>query len=79
MRKETERQGVPVMGDCKQCTGRGFERIPSTVAHRAISQITDSISPATWEKSGKQFYETLIGKLETEESWANVALNKVTA
>lgn len=79
MRKETERQGVPVMGDCKQCNGRGFERIPSTVAYRAISQITDSISQATWEKSGKPFYETLIGKLETEESWANAALNKVTA
>lgn len=79
MRKETERQGVPVMGDCKQCSGRGFERIPSTAAYRAISSITDSISLATWEKSGKQFYETLIGKLETEESWANAALNKVTA
>ncbi|MDU6441579.1 MAG: antitermination protein [Pantoea sp.] len=79
MRKESERQGVPVMGDCKQCSGRGFERIPSTAAYRAISSITDSISLATWEKSGKQFYETLIGKLETEESWANAALNKVTA
>ncbi len=79
MRKESERQGVPVMGDCKQCSGRGFERIPSTAAYRAISSITDSISLATWEKSGKQFYETLIGKLETEETWANAALNKVTA
>jgi len=79
MRKESERQGVPVMGDCKQCSGRGFERIPSTAAYRVISSITDSISMATWEKSGKQFYETLIGKLETEESWANAALNKVTA
>lgn len=79
MRKETELQGVPVMGDCKQCGGRGYERIPSTVAYRAICQITDAISQATWEKSGKQFYETLIGKLEVEESWANAALNKVTA
>ena len=79
MRKESERQGVPVMGDCKQCGGRGYERIPSTAAYRAICQITDSISQATWEKSGKQFYERLTGKLEVEESWANAALNKVTA
>mgnify|MGYP005983535257 CR=1 FL=1 len=79
LRKETQQQGVPVMGDCKQCGGRGFERIPSTEAYRAINNITDAISLATWEKSGKVFYEQLIGKLEIEESWANSALNKVTA
>lgn len=77
-RKLSEQQGVPVMGDCKQCGGRGFERIPSTEAFRAISAITDAISLATWEKSGKAFYEQLTGKLECEESRANAALNKVT-
>ncbi|MDU5837742.1 MAG: antitermination protein, partial [Pantoea sp.] len=79
MRKESERQGVPVMGDCKRCCGRGYERIPSTEAHGAICGITDAISLDTWKKSVKPFYETLIGKLETEESWANTALSRVTA
>ncbi|MCG7388317.1 antitermination protein [Pantoea sp. ACRSB] len=79
MRKETELQGVPVMGDCKRCCGRGYERIPSTQAHEAVCGITDVISLDTWKKSVKLFYETLIGKLEIEESWANAALNKVTA
>ena len=79
MRKETELQGVPVMGDCKRCCGRGYERIPAVEAFRAISAITDSISLATWDRSGKPFYDQLIGKLETEESWANAALNKVTS
>lgn len=78
MRKETELQGVPVMGDCKRCCGRGYERIPAVEAFRAISGITDSISLATWDRSGKPFYDQLIGKLEIEESWANAALNKVT-
>jgi len=79
MRKETELQGVPVMGDCKRCCGRGYERIPSTQAHDAVCGITDAVSLDTWKKSVKLFYETLIGKLEIEESWANAALNKVTA
>ncbi len=79
MRKESERQGVPVMCECKRCCGRGFERIPAVEAFRAISEITDSISLATWDRSGKPFYDQLIAKLEIEESWANVALNKVTA
>lgn len=79
MKAETERQGVPVMGDCKRCCGRGYERIPSTDAHNAVCEITDAISLDTWKKSGKHFYDQLIGKLDIEESWANAALNKVTA
>lgn len=53
--------------------------IPSTQAHEAVCGITDAVSLDTWKKSVKPFYETLIGKLEIEESWANAALNKVTA
>ncbi|MDF7627698.1 antitermination protein [Erwiniaceae bacterium L1_55_4] len=79
MKAETETQGVPVMGDCKRCCGRGYERIPSTEAHKAVFEVTDSISLDTWKKSVKPFYDGLIGKLEIEESWANAALNKVTA
>lgn len=79
MKAETEKQGVPVMGDCKRCCGRGYERIPAVEAFRAVCDITDSISLATWDRSGKPFYDQLIGKLEIEESWANAALNKVTA
>jgi DnaJ-class molecular chaperone len=78
-RKKTEEQGLPVMGDCKQCGGRGYERIPSTEAYRAVCKLTDSISQATWEKSGKGFYDQLLGKVEIEESWANSVLSKVTA
>lgn len=79
MKAETEKQGVPVMGDCKRCGGRGFERIPSTEAHNAACEITDAISIDTWKKSCKPFYDQLIGKLEIEESWANSSLNKVTS
>lgn len=79
MKAETEKQGVPVMGDCKRCCGRGYERIPAVEAFRSVCEITDSISLATWDRSGKPFYDQLIGKLEIEESWANAALNKVTA
>lgn len=77
-RKLTEQQGVPVMGDCKRCCGRGYERIPSTEVHRTVEGLTDAISLDTWKKSVKPFYDGLIGKIEIEESWANASLNKVT-
>jgi len=77
-RKLTEEQGVPVMGDCKRCCGRGYERIASTEVHRTIEGFTDAVSLDTWKKSVKPFYDGLIGKIEMEESWANAALNQVT-
>lgn len=76
--KETKRQGVPVMGDCKQCGGRGYERIPSTDAHRAICEITDSISLDTWKKSVKPFYDNLSVELDIQEGYADRIFKAVT-
>jgi hypothetical protein len=77
-RKESERQGVPVKKPCKRCSGRGYERIPSTDAFRAIGGITESISLDTWKKSVKPFYDELITHLEVEESKADAALRVTT-
>ena len=77
-RKETEAQGVPVMASCKQCSGRGYERLPAVSCYRAISKFTDSISPGVWDKALKPFYESLITELERKESEANGNLAEVT-
>ncbi|MGP2741051.1 antitermination protein [Serratia marcescens] len=77
-KEESERQGVPVRKPCKRCSGRGYERIPSTQAYRAIACITESISLDTWKKSVKPFYDEMITQLDIEESWANRALRTTT-
>ncbi|HFV0559247.1 TPA: antitermination protein [Escherichia coli] len=74
----TEKQGVPVLADCKRCGGRGYERLPSTEAYAAVCQITDAISVATWEKSVKRFYDQLITKFDIEEAWAESQLRAIT-
>lgn len=74
----TEKQGVPVLADCKRCGGRGYERIPSTEAYAAVCRITDAISVATWEKSVKRFYDQLITKFDIEEAWAEAQLKQIT-
>lgn len=76
--KLTKEQGVPVIGNCKRCSGRGYERIPSTDAHTAICIITDAISLDTWKKSVKPFFDQLITKFDIEESWAESQLKSVT-
>lgn len=74
----TEEQGVPVLAACKRCSGRGYERIPSTEAHAAVCQITDAISLDTWKKSVKPFYDQLITKFDIEEAWAEAQLKQIT-
>lgn len=74
----TEEQGVPVLADCKRCSGRGYERLPSTEAYAAVCSITNSISLATWEKSVKRFYDELITKFDIEEAWADAQLQAIT-
>lgn len=76
--KETKKQGVPVFGACKRCSGRGYERIPSTEAYAAVCRLTDAISVATWEKSVKPFYDQLITKFDIEEAWAEAQLKQIT-
>lgn len=78
-RKKSEEQGVPVMSHCKQCSGRGYERLPAASCYRAICQFTDAISPGVWDKAIKPFYESLILELEKEESTADAILAKVTS
>ncbi|ASJ99418.1 antitermination protein [Citrobacter freundii] len=74
----TEKQGVPVLTDCKRCGGRGYERIPSTEAYAAVCRLTGAISVATWEKSVKRFYDQLITKFDIEEAWAEAQLKQIT-
>ncbi|WP_369788337.1 antitermination protein [Rouxiella sp. WC2420] len=76
-RKLSEEQGVPVLCNCKRCSGRGYERIPSTDAFNAVCQITDALTLDTWKKTIKPFYDELITKLEIEEGYANSVLAKV--
>lgn len=76
--KESKKQGVPVFSVCKRCSGRGYERIPSTEAYAAVCRLTDAISVATWEKSVKPFYDQLITKFDIEEAWAEAQLKQIT-
>lgn len=74
----TRFQGVPVYQPCKRCSGRGFERIPSAVVFRAVSQVTQALTLDTWNKSVKQLLEFLVAELHREEAWAEKQLTHIT-
>ena len=77
--EQTELQGgVPVFKDCPRCAGRGYKRMPSSVAYQAIKHIVPELTQPTWSRNWKPFYEKLISKCFLEESGAEVAFNKIT-
>ncbi|EOG5422602.1 antitermination protein [Cronobacter sakazakii] len=76
-KKETERQGVPVMKTCEKCMGRGYARLPAENVRRAIcAEVTDIRQP-TWSRHLKPLYENLITQCHKEESDADRFLKSV--
>lgn len=76
--EQTELQGVPVFKECPRCAGRGYKRVPSSVAYQAISKLLPELNERTWRRNWKPFYEKLISKCFSEESNAEVVFNQVT-
>ncbi|MCO7050445.1 antitermination protein [Proteus terrae] len=77
--EQTELQsGVPVFKDCPRCAGRGYKRMPSSVAYQAIRKLLPELNERTWRRNWKPFYEKLISKCFSEESNAEVVFNQVT-
>ncbi|QIF94832.1 antitermination protein [Proteus vulgaris] len=69
--EQTELQGgVPVFKDCPRCSGRGYKRMPSSVAYQAISKLLPELNERTWRRNWKPFYESLVNKCFIEENRA---------
>lgn len=75
--EQTELQGAPVFKDCPRCAGRGFKRVPSSVAFAAIKHLVPDLNERTWRRNWKPFYEKLTSKCFIEESMAEQAFSKV--
>lgn len=45
-------------------------------AFNAICEVTNQITRASWEKTVKQFHDTLVVRFDIEEAWAERQLKK---
>lgn len=70
--------GVPVFKECPRCSGRGYARLPSESARKAICAGVMEISQPTWSRHYKPFYEELIEQCYREETSTDMVLSKVT-
>ncbi|HGY2265717.1 antitermination protein [Morganella morganii] len=76
--EQTLLQGVPVIKDCPRCSGRGYRRVPSSVAYNAIKHLVPDLTQSSWSRNRKPFYEALTGKCYIEENKAEMFFNKAT-
>ncbi len=74
---QTKLRGTPVYKDCLRCSGKGFNRVPSSVAFNAIKYLVPDLNERTWRRNWKPFYEKLTSKCFIEESIAEQAFKKI--
>ncbi|RUT65245.1 hypothetical protein CKG00_01660 [Morganella morganii] len=63
---------------CPKCSGRGYKRVPSSVAYQAIKYLVPDLNERTWRRNRKPFYEGLTGKCHIEESQAESWFEQLT-
>nr|WP_228860419.1 antitermination protein [Xenorhabdus sp. PB61.4] len=71
-------QGAPVHKICPRCSGRGYSKVPSSVAYTAIKVYLPELNERTWRRNWKPFYQKLVEKCYSEQQRAEVAFNEVT-
>ncbi|SET28729.1 antitermination protein [Thorsellia anophelis] len=74
----TNKTGVLTEKICSRCNGKGFFKIPSSVAYRAVSSIVTELTQSTWSRRFKPLLDHLVIKCEIEENFANSTIKKVT-
>lgn len=77
--EQSELQGAPVFKDCPKCSGRGYKRVPSSVAYQAIKHLVPDLTQPTWSRNWKPFYEGLIDKCYLEESTAEAVFFRISS
>lgn len=76
--EKSKLQGTIVDKECERCSGAGFRRSTGTRAYKVISQKVPDLHVRTWTRNWKPFFESLVAKLEAEESHADSIFKIVT-
>lgn len=76
--EQCELQGVPVFKDCPKCSGRGYKRVPSSVAYQVIKHLVPDLNERTWRRNWKPFYDQLTGRCYIAEAEAEKNFSYIT-
>lgn len=76
--KTRQQGGLPAHKTCSRCNGRGYSRLLPETVRKFISDSVIEIPEATWRRSYKDFFESLVVECLKQEEYANSMLKKVT-
>lgn len=76
--EKSKLQGTVVEKECERCSGAGFRRSTGTRAYKVISHHLPDLHVRTWSRNWKPFFDSLVAKLEAEESHADSVFKIVT-
>lgn len=77
-KKRSLLHGVPVQKICDRCNGKGFSRLPTTLARARVARLVPDMTDYQWYSGYADVINKLVTKCWQEESYAEQKLSKVT-
>lgn len=77
-KKRSLLHGVPVQKICDRCNGKGFSRLPTTLARARVARLVPDMTDYQWYNGYADVINKLVTKCWQEETYAELKLMEVT-
>lgn len=77
-KKRSLLHGVPVQKVCDRCNGKGFSRLPTTLARARVARLVPDMTDYQWYNGYADVINKLVTKCWQEETYAELKLREVT-
>ncbi len=77
-KKRSLLHGVPVQKVCDRCNGKGFSRLPTTLARARVARLVPDMTDYQWYNGYADVINKLVTKCWQEETYAETKLKEVT-
>lgn len=77
-KKRSLLHGVPVQKICDRCNGKGFSRLPTTLARARVARLIPDMTDYQWYNGYADVINKLVSKCWQEETYAELKLREVT-
>ncbi|WP_312293178.1 antitermination protein Q [Atlantibacter hermannii] len=77
-KKRSLLHGVPVQKICDRCNGKGYSRLPTTLARARVARLVPDMTDYQWYSGYADVINKLVSKCWQEETYAELKLREVT-
>ncbi|WP_313083168.1 antitermination protein [Atlantibacter sp.] len=77
-KKRSLLHGVPVQKICDRCNGKGYSRLPTTLARARVARLVPNMTDYQWYNGYADVINKLVTKCWQEETYAELKLREVT-